>query len=243
MAVPSLYQTLQRLALTFAVRDLMVPTADLTCAPREKDAPTVSAEHPDFNIIPIKRGEQIAGYYERDSAETKPVTVRDLISDGTSILDLVTILEQRPFCFVLAHVRIAGYVHFSDLNNPLVKLTLYTIIEALERHTLATIGPSIDEDYLGQWLGKKRFRSIKRQLERVKKKEANRSWADFLNIEDVLRLAVRAGKIRLDEQLIKAIKRMRDRVAHQINPLVKGRRDVIELAQITRRCVELLGSA
>jgi hypothetical protein len=220
----------------------MVPTEDLTCALREKDAPTVSAENPGFNIIPIKRGRQIAGYYDRDSAETKPVTVHDLISDGTSILALVSILADRPFYFILAHARIAGYVHFSDLNNHLVKLTLYTIIEALESHTLAAISPSIDEDYLGQWLGKKRFRSIKRKFELVRKKEANRSWADFLNIEDILRLAVRAGKIRLDEHLIKAIKRMRDRVAHQINPLVKRHRDVIELAQITSRCIELLGN-
>ncbi len=118
----------------------MIHTEDLTCASGEQDARAVSAEHPDFNIIPIKRGRQIAGYYERDTAETKPVTVHDLISDGTSILALVNILAERPFYFVLAYARIAGYVHFSDLNNHLVKLTLYTIIEALESRTLAAIG-------------------------------------------------------------------------------------------------------
>ena len=97
MANPSLEQTLQRLATSFTVKDIMIPTEDLTCVPREKDAPAVSDEYPDFNVIPIKRGEEITGYYERDSGETKPITLHDLISDCTSILDLVTIRQPDMF--------------------------------------------------------------------------------------------------------------------------------------------------
>lgn len=243
MAIPSLEQTLQRLAMSFAVRDIMIPTENLTCAPREKDAPAMSAEHPDFNVIPIKQGKKITGYYDRDSGEIKQTTLLDLTSDGTSILDLMTILKERPFCFVLDHARIAGYVHFSDLNNHLVKLTLYTIIQALESHALATLGSSIDEEYLRQWLGKKRFEKIKYQFERAKVKEANRSWTDFLNIEDILRLAVKARNIHLEEHMIKAIKRVRDKVAHQVNPLIRKQQDATELSQVTCRCVELLNTA
>jgi len=99
MAIPSLEQTLQRLATTFTVRDIMIPTEDLTCAPREEDAPAESAKHPDFNVIPIKRGEEITGYYERDSGETKLIV-------GTHVK--VNKFEQRPVGRVETQPRVAG---------------------------------------------------------------------------------------------------------------------------------------
>jgi len=202
----------------------------------------MSAGNPDFNVIPIKkRGGQITGYYERDSGLTKPIMANDLISDGTSILALLGILEKRPFCFVLAHAQIAGYVHFSDLNHPFVKLALYTIIEAMESSALAMISSVLDDQNLSRLgLGRRRLTKIKRRSERAQKKNANRSWADFLNIEDILRIAVRENKIYLNEQEIKAITGMRNKVSHQGTPLVQDHKGAIEIARIAGRCVQLL---
>jgi hypothetical protein len=243
VAIPSLAQTLQRLALTLTVRDLMIPTARLTCSGREKDASAVSAANPDFNVIPIKKpGRQITDYYERDSGLTKPIMANDLISDGTSILALLSIVEKRPFCFVLARAQIAGYVHFSDLNHPFVKLALYTIIEAMESSALAMISSVFDDPNLSR-LGRRLTKKIKRLSEGAQKKDANRSWADFLNIEDILRIAVRENKIYLNEQEIKAITGMRNKVSHQGTPLVKDHKGAIELARIADRCVQLLHAA
>lgn len=164
----------------------------------------------------------------------------DLISDGTGILDLLSTLEKRPFCFVLEHAQIAGYVHFSDLNHPFVKLALYTIIEATESSALAMVSKVLDDQNLARLLGKRRFTRIKRRLETAQKKDADRSWADFLNIEDTLRIAVKENKIHLNEQEIKAITRMRNKVSHQGTPLVKDYKGAIELARIANRCVRLL---
>ena len=243
MVVPRLAQTLQRLALTLTVKNLMVPTQHLTCSEREKDAPAVSAENPDFNVIPIKkRGRQITGYYERDSRLTKQIMANDLISDGASILDLLSILEKRPFCFVLARAQIAGYDHFSDLNHLFVKLALYTIIEAMESSALAMISSVLDDKNPSRLAGRL-LKKIKRRFERAQKKDANRSWADFLNIEDILRIALKEDKIRLNEQEIKAITGMRNKVSHQGTPLVKDHKGAIELARVARRCVQLLDAA
>lgn len=242
MAIPSLEETLQRLATSFTVRDIMIPAEKLICAPREKDAPTVSAEKPDFNVIPIKPHKQIKCYYERDSRETKPITPHDLISEGTSILDLVRIFaNNRGFYFVLAQCQIAGYVHFSDLNNRVVKLTIYTIIEALESHALISLGSSIDEEFLMKSLAKGRFKKIKSLFERAREKDANRSWADFLNIEDILRLAVKSGTIQLPEHMIKAIVCVRNKVAHQVRPLINEQRDAALLERVACQCRQALG--
>jgi hypothetical protein len=241
MPIPSLEETLQRLATSFTVRDIMIPAENLICAPREKDAPTVSAENPDLNVIPIKPHKQIRGYYERDSGETKLITPHDLISDGTSILDLVKILAKQGFYFVLAQCQIAGYVHFSDLNNRVVKLTIYTIIEALESHALTSLGSPIDEEFLRKSLGRGRFERIKFLFEKARRKDANRSWADFLNIEDILWLAVKSGKIRLPEHMIEDIGRVRNKVAHQVRPLINEQQDAALLERVIRQCCQALG--
>lgn len=240
MPTTSLEQTLRRLSMSFVVTDVMVPTESLVCAPREEEAQRESDEHSDFNIIPIKPRKKITGYYERDSGMTKAIAADDLIGDGTCLLDLLGVLAKRDFSFVLAHSGITGYVHFSDLNSHLVKLTLYTIIEELETHALAGLGSPIDEENLRRGLAKTPFKSIKYKYERAKAKEANRSIADFLNIEDILRLAVKTGKMRINEDMIKTITRVRNRVAHQVNPLVKRHQDVIDLDRTVRLIIELL---
>src|SRR5712692_11782997 len=100
----------------------MVPSDGLTCAPDASTAPHISAQHPDYNVIPIQRDGRLTDFYDRDAQSARAITAGDLIEAATGIGDLVDILSQRVFCFVLQREEIAGYVHFSDLNNPHVKL-------------------------------------------------------------------------------------------------------------------------
>jgi len=99
----------------------------LVCAEDEKQAARVSDANPDFNVIPIRQDRNLTGYFERSSRSTKTITPNDLIADGTRLFDLVDILEKREFSFVLSSERTDGYgyVHFSDFNHHLVKLTFY----------------------------------------------------------------------------------------------------------------------
>ena len=131
--MPTIEETLKRLAITFTVRDIMVPVVGLICAGNEIEATGVSKDNPDFSVIPLRQSTKLTGYFLRDSGTSREIVLDDLISDGTSLLDLVEIFEDREFSFVLTHREIAGYVHFSDLNHHLVKLAFYVILEALER--------------------------------------------------------------------------------------------------------------
>jgi hypothetical protein len=93
--MPTLKETLKRLAATFTVRDIMVPRVRLICSDGEEHAAKVSDDNPEFNVIPIPQEGQLTSYFERDSRNTKKIELNDLISDGTSLLDLVEILESR----------------------------------------------------------------------------------------------------------------------------------------------------
>ena len=174
----------------------MIPNADLVCANDEVEAVEVSHKNPDFNVIPIRQDGKITGYFERDSGSTKKITPNDLISDGTSLLELVDILEHREFSFVLSSEKAKGYgyVHFSDLNHHLVKLTFYVIMAALERVALDSIRGKDDRESLRKHLSPGRFNYIEKKYKDAG--EAARSLVSYLNIRELLKLAATAGTIR-----------------------------------------------
>src|SRR5439155_25673213 len=194
-------ETLKRLSTTFTVKGIMTPGPQLVCACNTEQAVTVSAGYPDFSVIPIRENGMITGFFQRDSHTTNKITVDNLISDGTNLLDLVDIFQQRDFSFVLSHQHIDGYVHYSDLNHQLVKWTFYVMLEAVERVALESIRPADERRYVAGKLGQERFEQIDRQYKRAG--DNARSFLTYLNTADILRLAVKEGSIELEDITIR----------------------------------------
>ena len=169
----------------------MTGSPDLVSGTNDRDAASKSDANPDFDVIPIQRDGRLTGYFQRENRSTKRIAASDLISDGTSLLDLVDILEVRPFAFVLSRERIQGYVHFSDLNHQLVKLTLYVTLEAIERMALTAIRGRDDRESLKRDIDPVRFKQIEDAYKRAG--QAARSLVSYLNLSDLLRLADEIG--------------------------------------------------
>jgi len=237
--MPRIEETLNRLAIAFTVRDIMTPNAALVSAANEIQAGRVSKDYPDYDVIPIRREGTLTGYFERKTGRTKTITPNEIISDGTNLLDLVEILEERQFSFVLSRHKIDGYVHFSDLNHQLVKLTFYVILEALERVALNSIRSRSDRESLRKDLRPERFKQIEKAYTRAGR--AARDYVSYLNISDILQLAVKTGPMSVEERLIKALKKVRDGAAHSTENLVSSYNDVTTLANVKRECLRVLG--
>jgi hypothetical protein len=135
--------------------------------------------------------------------------------------------------------QIRGYVHFSDLNNSLVKLAFYAIFEAFERHLLSELGPFSEEE-LAEVLGPVRLKRIRKEMRRAKKNEANLSWESFLFLPEILRLGWHRGKVMLKDEEINTVKAFRNRVSHAGWTLVEDRNDLGRLVEVKRICLALL---
>ncbi|MBW1982951.1 MAG: hypothetical protein JRJ12_17265, partial [Deltaproteobacteria bacterium] len=85
----TLTQMLERLAMTFTVKDIMVPRGELICASDKSSALKRLDEHPEFDVIPVIRKGKISAYLQRQSRQQQRILLDDVISDATSILDLV----------------------------------------------------------------------------------------------------------------------------------------------------------
>lgn len=239
-------ETLQRLGMSFTLRDIMVPAERLVCAPAESDAPRISELNQDYNIIPIKDNGVIKAFYERDTKALGPIMVQHLVGSDTSIMDLVDILRTREFCLPLVGNKIGGYVHFSDLNNPLVKLTFYVIFEAFEQHLLAAIHP-VAEQEVHRTSGPRRLRRIKKKVEEAQNNRANlrleSPLESFLDLSEILRIAVAKHKLSEDVKRDKSITIFRNRISHAGWPLVENHGDVRTLVQVKARCIAVLNAA
>lgn len=237
---PTIGETLKRLATTFAVRDIMTPCAYLVCAPDDERAPLISANNPDFDVIPIRSGNVITGYFDKAVGSPKKLSLEDVISDGTNLLDFIDICARRPFSFVLGEQEIKGYAHFSDLNHHLVKLTFYVMLEALERRTLELIPRDDERAYLSRNLDALRFAQVEGAYRRAGR--AARSLISYLNISDILRLAALAGRITIEEHIAKRIKDIRDDTSHAGEDLVSSYEGVMTLAKVKSECLRILDS-
>jgi hypothetical protein len=240
--MPCLERTLQRLGLSFTVRDIMVPKERLVSASDNAEAQRISGKYPDYNIIPIQDKGVLVAFYERDAKSWRSITVQGLVGSDTSIMDLVEILSSREFCFALVGNQIGGYVHFSDLNNPLVKLAFYVIFEAFERHLLDAISP-VREEEIQETLNPQQLKRIKREAQKAQANCANLGLENFLYLPEILRIAVAKRKLSPDEERDKSIRVFRNRVSHAGWSLIQKHGDVKTLIEAKRICLAVLNGA
>jgi len=190
-------------------------------------------------VIPIQRDGRLTDFYDRDAQSARAITAGDLIEAATGIGDLVDILSQRVFCFVLQREEIAGYVHFSDLNNPHVKLAFYAIFEAFERCLLSKL-PQVGESELAGVVGPKRLKRINAEMQKARGNEANLGLENFLFLPELLRMARSRGELRLRDEQIKLVKIFRNRVSLAGWMLIQDRTDLESLARVKETCLSTL---
>lgn len=241
--VPNLEETIQRLAYTFTVRDIMKPKEELVYASSEGDARKLLDRNKDYDVIPIDQGGTLCAYLERGSNHTKRIALHDIVSDGTSILDLVDILKERRYCFVVVSNRIAGYIHFSDLNNRLVKLPFFILLEAFERYFVDKIRALINEATLEKVLAPKRAEEIKDIMRQQIKNRANLDLVSILSFREIVKCSCYLKKLTLKSAEIRDLCQTRNRVYHAGRMFVGSHRHVKRLAKVKNICISRLADS
>jgi hypothetical protein len=234
--------TLDRLALTFTVRDIMVSKENLICATDSLSAEKILTKHPKFDVVPIIKDNKITGYMERNIKSLNDISLHHVVSESTSILDSVAIFQKRKFFFVLSGQNLVGYVHLSDLNNHIVKLPFFVILEAVERHMIDKLGSQVSEDNLNKVLEPQRVSHV---LSKIKKMTKNRSDIGLINIltfNEIIRFACYFHKLKLQIEDIEVISKVRNLVNHASNPLIESYEDVKRLFKTKEIAFSILNS-
>lgn len=189
----------------------------------------------------LTRG-QITTYYRRGELEGFDLGQEDLLSDGTSLLDLLDLLVRREFFFVLSGNKVCGFVHFSDLNNELVKLPLFVLLATVESRLWSHVKEGLTESEVEYIMDYDRFDAVKRRRERARQKNVDRGWEGLLYLREILELARNRGLTETRTEDRELLNDTRNRVAHHNRLLVEEHEDVRKLAKMRKCCNELLST-
>lgn len=165
-------------------------------------------------------------------------------------MDLVEVLEGscsegRGFCFVLVRNRIAGYVHYSDLNNDIVKLPFFILFENVEHHLVGELRPLIHEDNLADILvDKDRLNHAKEKMSFMREHGTDLDWTTVLYFRELLNFASRFGLLPSEVgKAIDDLSNVRNKVCHATGPLVDAPRDAGKLSTAKMACMAILQSS
>lgn len=233
-------QTLNKLSSSFSVCDIMIPINNLLCAINYEEAINLLGST-NYDIIPIKNKKgRIVGFIDRENMQTTNIDFELIISDATSILDLINHLVNKKFIFVFCGNNIGGFIHFSDLNNEIVKLPLYLLFESVENNLISKLNDKISEVELTKILDQKRLTEVNEKMGRLKASDADLNWFSLLYFREIIKLSESLSIIKIKGDEIDIIAKVRNLISHAGTPLVEKQTDVKKILDAIEICHKIL---
>jgi len=194
-----------------------------------------------FDILPIISGGGVREYYgaktwnDYSAISKEALTHRDVVPLNTSIRDVIRgfATEGRLFYFLSDESRIVGLVSVANLNARQVKLYLFGAISELEVRLGTLISARVGEADLvamtfgGPNMGK--YRAVKKRYEEDRASGVEADIVEYLYLSDFVDIVVAKGLYDMlgysegqFRESLKAIKDLRNMIAHPARSLVTG---------------------
>lgn len=183
-----------------------------------------SEKNYDYHLIK-KNGSDELLLYVNDSKSVQMLSVNDIISESTPILDVMLLLQEREFLFIKEKQKITSIVTRADLNSIPVRIYLFGLISLFEMQMRKYIMENIDEWEESLSIG--RLEKAKDLLELKKKRNEDVNLIECLQLCDLSLILKRNWKHfynklsgferGLTVKSIKKLNDLRDELAHAQN--------------------------
>lgn len=227
---------IQQLSKAFTVQDIMTRREEMVTAKTAKEAYNISSK-PDFpyDIIPLVSTDgNITGYSKKGESEGQSLNVRNILSVETGLIALPYLFEKQDFFFILECNQLVGYVHFSDLNNNIMKIPLFVLFETLERKMWQLIRKRTQEDDIQRVIkDSKRVKTILREHREMIKDNTDIGFSCILLFGEILDLTISFKIIDLPKKDAELLKQFRNMVAHvKDDVLIEKKGDINKLTRL-----------
>jgi hypothetical protein len=105
----------------------MIPAEQLASAETEAQARSLLDENSRYDVIPLYSGGNLLSFLERGQARPKTIQIQHIVGAGTPIPEVVDSLCEQRYFFVVGRHEVIGFIHFSNLNDPVVKLPFFVL--------------------------------------------------------------------------------------------------------------------
>jgi len=177
----------------------------------------------------------VVGYVLREDLENgviseyiKPIEPERLVADSTPIAELLNLLSDLEYIYVLDRSRIEGIVTRADINKPIVRIYLFGIISLFELHLNYWINKNYTEDDWKDIINPERLKDAQKIFEERKGNNDELSLLECIQIADKKVILKKTESFRKDfsfskgkvEKLIKDGEKIRNELAHSQNSII-----------------------
>jgi len=192
----------------------------------------------EFDIVGvINENSQIIGFAKREELTEGPIEnfsseieIQNVISDSTPISQLLKILSEKSFAFIIVNDKINGIVTRADVNKPIVRIYLFGIISLFEMHLNFWINEFHENESWKEKLIDKRLDKAKETFNNRKGKNEDLSLLECIQLCDKKNILKSTNEFREEfsfsknqiERLLKDIEKIRNELAHSQNSITSN---------------------
>ena len=146
----------------------------------------------DFDIYGVENGEKIIGFVKREDI-TKEGSIKEfaknfrydeLISDSTSLTELLDIFQEREFIFILERNKVTRIVTVADLQKQPIRMLAFSLISLLEMYLTSVINEFYPDDRWTDKISELRLTKAKELLDERLEKNVALTLLDNLQLSD-----------------------------------------------------------
>lgn len=210
----------------------------------------------DFDVLGVNENNQVSGYLEKEKLEAghckdyqKIFHPSQLIANSTPLIDILPIMKENNWIFVLEKNHVTSIVTRADLQKAPVRMLLFGQITLLEMNMQRIIESFYEHDAWQQYIWSERLEIARALFAKRKRRNEAISLLDCIQFCDKICLIVRSGELckklsildKAEKQRLGAIEDLRNKIAHA-QDLVSGSswEEVIDLTEfiglLVQRC-------
>lgn len=208
------------------------------CCRTNDYAPEVgeTLDNRDFDVIGvIDENDHIFGFAVREELGenrveeyTRKIELENITSDSTPILELLNILSNSAYTFVVQKNKVVGIVTRADINKPIVRIYIFGIISLFEMHLNFWINTFYKDDSWKTQIQENRFQEAEKIYKTRKGNNDDLTLLecaqlcdkrDVLNNTNEFREQFEFSKIQFD-RLLKDSEKIRNELAHSQNSII-----------------------
>jgi hypothetical protein len=235
---------------SFIARDIAEPLASF-------DAGTSATEvrgymqAKDLEVVGIRKNGEIAGFALKHSLEDgpcgasqRPLNEARVLSDGASLLNVLTEMNHAPFLFITVLGTVGGVITPADLQKPPVRMWVFGIVTLIEMRCMELIERHCPSDSWKEYVSEGRLQKAQALLDERSRRYQTVRLIDCLQFSDKGQIIARNEGIRQQtiftsrrqaEDAIKKLELLRNNIAHAQDIAKDDLETIVQLCDFVTR--------